>query len=109
MSAKLPWLLYAGGVFLAGLLLMWRVSRYDIKGMLWDSAFHVALRRRTRENPTPIEAKLAEIAAADTHTGKAKRLAATAIGHFVAQVLSIVALVLMAVGALLAAYAIFFA
>lgn len=109
MSAKLQWLITGGGILLVGFLLLWWMSRYDVKGMLWDSAFHIALRRRTRENPTPIEAKLREITAAPTHAGKAKRLAVTAIGHFVAQVLSLVALLLMAVGALVAAYGFFFA
>lgn len=99
-----PGLLIAGvAVLLLGFLLWRRMSRYDLKGAAIDSAWQLARGRRTAENPTPIEAKLRDIGSAATVTGKARRAASTVIGHFVAQVLSLVALVMMLAGAALVA------
>jgi hypothetical protein len=97
-------LLIGGGVLLIlGFLLWQRMSRYDLKGAAIDSAWHVALGRRTAERPTPIEEKLHGIASAETMTGKATRAAGTVIGHFIAQVVSLIALVMMLVGLVLIA------
>lgn len=97
-------LLIGGGVLLIlGFLLWQRMSRYDLKGAAIDSAWHVALGRRTAESPTPIEEKFHDIASAQTVTGKATRAAGTVIGHFVAQVVSLIALVMMLIGVLLLA------
>jgi hypothetical protein len=79
------------------------MSRYDLKGAAIDSAWHVALGRRTAERRTPIEEKLHDIASAETMTGKATRAAGTVIGHFIAQVVSLIALVMMLVGLVLIA------
>jgi hypothetical protein len=102
-----PGLLIGGAVVLIlGFLLWRRMSHYDLKGAAIDSVWQLARGRRTAENPTPIEAKLHDIGSATTVTGKATRAAGTVIGHFVAQVLSLVALVMMLAGVLLVAAAI---
>lgn len=86
-----------------GVAIWWRTSRYDLKGVAIDSAWHLARGKRTAESPTEIETRLRDIAAAPTVAGKAGRAAGTVIGHFVAQVLSVVALVLVLGGGVLAA------
>ena len=97
-------LLIGGAVLLVlGFLLWRRMSHYDLQGAAIDSAWQLARGRRSAENPTPIEAKLRDIGSAATMTGKATRAAGTVIGHFVAQVMSIVALVMILAGLLLAA------
>jgi len=97
----------AGGLLLiAGFLIWRRMGRYDLKGAAMESAWQLVRGRRTTGNPTPIEAKLREIGAASTVTGKASRAAGTVIAHFLAQVISIVALVTMLVGLLLLAFGI---
>ncbi len=97
--------LFGAGLALAviGIAIWWRTSRYDLKGVAIDSAWHVARGKRTAENPTEIESRLRDIAAAPTVLGKAGRAAGTVVGHFVAQVLGVVALILVLGGALLAA------
>jgi hypothetical protein len=97
-------LLSGGGLLLIlGFLLWRRMNRYDLKGVAIDSAWQLARGRRTVGNPTPIEAKLHNIGAAATVTGKATRAAGTVIAHFAAQVLGVVALVMMLAGLLLLA------
>ena len=72
------------------ILIMWRTSRYDLKGAAFDSAWQVARGKRTAENPTEIEKRLGEITSEASVTGKATRAAGTVIGHFAAQVLGVV-------------------
>jgi hypothetical protein len=89
---------------LAAMLIWWRTSRYDITGAAVDSVWQIARGRRTAENPTAIETMAHDIGAQATVTGKAKRTALTVAGHFMAQVMSVVAIILLLVGlALLAA------
>ncbi len=98
MSAKI-WLLLSGAVLvLIGVAIRWRTARYDLKDAAIDSAWHLARGRRTTENPTALEAKLNDITSQATWTGKATKAAGTAAGHFMAQVLGVVALVLILLG-----------
>ena len=76
----------------------WRVSRYDLKDAAIDSAWTLARGKRTAENPTALEAKYREIEAQPTWGGRAKKAAGTVAGHFVAQVLGVVSLVMIAGG-----------
>jgi hypothetical protein len=97
------WLISSGVVLiLAGLLIRWRTARYDLKDAAIDSAWTWVRGRRTAENPTALEIKLNEIRSQRTWRGKAARAAGTAAGHFAAQVLSVVALVLLLAGVALA-------
>jgi hypothetical protein len=96
------WLaIWGGGLVLAAMLIWWRTSRYDITGAAVDSVWQVARGRRTAENPTAIETMAHEIGAQATVAGKAKRTALTVAGHFLAQALSVVALVLLLIGIVL--------
>jgi len=98
------WLLLSGGALvLLAILIWWRTARYDIKGAAIDSAWQLARGKRTAENPTPIEAMVNEIGAEATHFGKAKRTAYTVAGHFVAQLLGVVALFMLLIGLVLIA------
>jgi hypothetical protein len=100
--------LISGGILiLLGILILWRTSRYDLKGAVMDSVWQLARGKRTAANPTAIEAKLREIQAEGTITGKAKRAAGQVIGHFVAQALGVVALVAIGLGAILVALGLF--
>jgi hypothetical protein len=100
--------LLAGGILiLLGILILWRTSRYDLKGALMDSVWQIARRKRSADNPTAIEAKLREIQAEATLTGKARRVAKQVIGHYLAQALGIVALVVIGFGAILVAVGLF--
>lgn len=87
----------AGIMVLAGFIL-WRISRYDLVGAAWDSAWHVARGRRSSESPTALEEKYRDIAGQASMTGKARRAAGTVIGHFIAKVLSVVATIALVVG-----------
>jgi hypothetical protein len=98
------WLLvWGGGLITAGLAIWWWTSRYDLKEAAIESAWQLARGRRTAENPTAIEEKLREIGAEATVAGKATRAARTVAGHFFAQVMGLVAIVMMLGGAVLAA------
>jgi hypothetical protein len=96
------WLaVWGGGLVLTALLIWWRTARYDIKGAAVDSVWQIARGRRTAENPTAIEVMANDIGAETTHLGKAKRTAFTVAAHFIAQALSVVALFMLPIGAVL--------
>ena len=96
------WILISGGVLVAlSLLIWWRTGRYDIKGAAIESIWQVATGQRTEGNPTAIEEMAHKIGEAPTHLGKARRTVFTVIGHFIAQVLSVAALFMLAAGAVL--------
>jgi hypothetical protein len=93
------WLMIAGaGLVLLGMLLRRWAARYDLKEAAIESAWTLLRGRRTAANPTAIEAKLREIGAQSTWTGKAGETARTAVGHAVAQVAQATALVTILVG-----------
>jgi hypothetical protein len=95
------WLMLAGVVLvLLGALIRWRVSRYDLKDAAIDSAWMLARGRRTAENPTALEAKYRDIREERTWGRRAKKAAGTVAGHFAAQVLGGLSLVLIAAGLL---------
>jgi hypothetical protein len=97
------WLMLAGaGLILLGVLIRWRTSQYDLKDAAIDSAWTLARRKRTAENPTALEAKYREISSQPTWSGRAKRTATTVAGHFIAQALGVVSLMLMLAGLVLA-------
>ena len=96
------WLfVWGGGLVALALLIWWRTARYDIKGAAVDSVWQVATGQRTATNPTPIEVMANQIGAEATVTGKARRTVFTVIGHFVAQVLGVMALIMLLVGVVL--------
>jgi hypothetical protein len=96
------WMMIWGvGIALLALVIMWRVSRYDLAGAAFDSAWQVARGKRSSESPTALEEKYNEIAREASVTGKARRAAGTVIGHFAAKVLNLVALLMLLGGAAL--------
>jgi hypothetical protein len=102
------WMIVWGtGVALLGLFIMWRVSRYDLAGAAFDSAWQVARGKRNAENPTALEEKYNDIAREASLTGKARRTAGTVIGHFAAKVFSLIAILMLLGGAILIALGIY--
>ncbi len=96
------WLaIWGGGLVLTAVLIWWRTARYDIKGAAVDSVWQIARGKRTADNPTAIEIMANEIGAEPTQLSRTKRAAATVAAHFMAQVLSMVALVMLLIGAVL--------
>jgi hypothetical protein len=106
-GANIGLLIPGGLLILLGILILWRTSRYDLKGALMDSIWHLARGKRTSDNPTAIEAKVREIRAEPTFTGKAERAAKQVVGHFLAQALGVVALAAIGFGAILVALGLF--
>lgn len=91
-------MLVGAGVVLAGILMRRWAAQYDLKEAALDSAWTVLRGRRTAEKPTALEAKLTDIQAQPTWTGKAGRAAGTAVAHGLAQVGQVMALTLILVG-----------
>jgi hypothetical protein len=92
----------AGGVLIGlAVLIFWRTSKYDLKGAALESAWQTARGRRTADNPTALDETWASIRNEATMTGKARRTAGTVVGHFVAQVLGVVATVMLIIGVIL--------
>lgn len=90
------WLMLAGAaLMLVGMALRWWTARYDLKDAAIDSAWTLARGKRTAENPTALETKYREIASETTWSRRARRTAGTVAGHFFAQAMGLVALVLM--------------
>jgi hypothetical protein len=103
VEANIGLLITGGGLIFLGMLIVWRTSRYDLKGALMDSIWHLVRGQRTADNPTAIEAKLREIHAESSITGKARRAAKHVIGHYLAQALGVVALAAIGFGVILVA------
>lgn len=98
MGAKF-WLIGSGLVLiLSGVLIRWRTARYDLKDAAIDSAWTLVRRRRTADNPTALETVFNDISSQPTWTSKAGKAAQTAFGHYAAQILAVVALVLIVAG-----------
>ena len=94
-------MIWGAGIALLAVVIMWRVSRYDLAGAAFDSAWQVARGKRSAETPTALEEKLGEIAREASVTGKARRAAGTVIGHFAAKVANLIAMIMLLVGAVL--------
>jgi hypothetical protein len=94
-------MIWGAGLALIAVVVMWRVSRYDLAGAAFDSAWQVARGKRSAETPTALEEKYNEIAREASVTGKAKRAAGTVIGHFAAKVANLLAMVMLLAGAVL--------
>jgi hypothetical protein len=93
-----PALAIAGIVALVlGFLLRRWAARHDLKGALAGGVKHAAVNAvrhgKDGHGSNPLAAKLHEVAAHGSHTGKAKAVAGMAARHFVAQVASIAGLV----------------
>ncbi len=102
------WMMIWGAILgLVAVLIMWRVSRYDLAGAAFDSAWQVARGKRSAENPTALDEKYREIANEASVTGKARRAAGTVLGHFIAKVLNVVAMLMLLGGAILIALGIY--
>jgi hypothetical protein len=102
MLATSTWLMLSGaGLVLLGFAIRWKTSAYDLKDAAIDSAWTLARGKRTAENPTALEAKYRDIQDQATWTGKATKTAGTVAGHFIAQVLGVVALILILAGLVL--------
>jgi hypothetical protein len=98
------WLMLVGaGAVLIGILMRRWAQRYDLKDAALDSAWTLLRGRRTANNPTALEARLHDIQAQPTWTGKATKAAGTAAAHGLAQVGQAMALVLILVGLALVA------
>src|SRR5262245_61143311 len=98
------WLMVAGaGLVLVGILIRFWSGRYDLKDIAVESAWTFARGRRTADNPTAIEAKLRDIQAQKTWTGRATKTAGTAVLQVVAQAIGKVPLVVITAGSGLAA------
>jgi len=94
-------MIWGAGIALLAVLIMWRISRYDLAGAAFDSAWQVARGKRSAENPTALEEKYNEIAREASVTGKARRAAGTVIGHFAAKVANLIAMLMLLAGAVL--------
>jgi hypothetical protein len=92
-------MIWGAGLALVALFILWRVSRYDLAGAAFDSAWQVARGKRSAENPTALEEKLRDINSEASATGKAKRAAGTVIGHFAAKVANVIAMIMLLAGA----------
>jgi hypothetical protein len=93
-----PALAIAGlAALVIGFLLRRGAARHDLKGALAGGVKHVALdavrHGKDGHKSNPLAAKLHEVAAHGSHSGKAKAVAGIAARHFVAQVVSIAGLV----------------
>lgn len=97
-----PGFLIAGAViFLIGVAFRRYAARYDFAGMAMSSAWQVARRKRSAENPTEIEERMTQIGSAKTTFGKMRRVGSNVIGHFLAPVMGVIGLILYLGGALL--------
>jgi len=99
LDANAWMMIWGAGLALLAVLIMWRMSRYDLQGAAFDSAWQLARGKRTAETPTALEEKYREIAGEASVTGKARRAAGTVIGHFAAKVASLVAMLMLLAGA----------
>jgi hypothetical protein len=98
MSTQM-WLMMSGIMLVSiGVLIRWGISGYDLKDAAIESAWTLARRKRTAENPTALEIKYRDIAGQPTWRGRARKAAGTVAGHFAAQVLALVSLVMMLAG-----------
>jgi hypothetical protein len=102
LSASTWAMLSGAALVLLGILARWWASRYDLKDAAIDTAWTLARRKRTGDNPTALEMKLNEITGERTWKGRAKRTAGTIAGHFIAQALGVLSLVMMLGGLVLA-------
>jgi hypothetical protein len=102
MLATSTWLMLSGaGLVLIGFAIRCKTSACDLKDAAIHSAWTLARGKRTAENPTALEAKYRDIPNRATWTGKATKTAGTVAGHFIAQVLGLVALILILAGLVL--------
>jgi hypothetical protein len=96
------WAMIVGGsLTLIAIIIFWTTSKYDLKGAALESAWQAARGRRTADNPTALDDKWNAIRNEATVTGKARRTVGTVVGHFIAQVLGVLATFMLLIGAIL--------
>jgi hypothetical protein len=100
-------LLWGAILVCAGVLILWRTSRYDVKGWMWDSIWQIARRKRTQANPTILETKLDKIISEKSMMGRARTTAGYVVGHFMAQAIGLVAILAILSGMVLLLYGLF--
>ena len=62
MLTTSTWLMLSGAVLvLLGMLIRWKVGRYDLKDAAYRIGLDAGRGKRTAENPTALEAKLRDI------------------------------------------------
>jgi hypothetical protein len=86
--------------------LLWRIAgRWDLKGHAVDSAMKSAWNRRVVISDE-LQDRYRDVRDAPTHVKRAGRVAGHAARHFVAQAVSIAAMIMFALGLALAALAV---
>lgn len=96
------WTMIVGaGLIALAVIIFWTTSKYDLKGAALESAWQTARGRRSAASPTALDEKWNAIRNEASAFGKAKRTAGTVIGHFLAQLLGIVATIMLLIGAVL--------
>ncbi len=90
-------------LILLGIAIRWRTSRYDLRDAVIDSAWQTARGRRSAETPTEVEKRFNEITSQSGAAGKVTAAASTVVGHFFAQAMAVVALLMLLAGAALIA------
>ena len=101
-----PVLFFCGLALVVVGFLLWRIAgRWDLKGQAVDSAMRSAWNRRVVISDE-LQERYRDVVDAPTHVKRAGRVAGHAARHFVAQALSIAALIVLALGAALAVLAV---
>lgn len=90
-------------LILLGIAIRWRAARHDLQDAMIDSAWQAARGRRSAESPTEVEKRLKEITSQAGAAGKVTAAASTVVGHFLAQAMAVVALLMLLAGAVLIA------
>ena len=107
-----PTLLVIGVLFVVpGMLLIYWASSRDLKdaaiGAALGAAWTLLWKRQRPGVPEELTSRADEVRGQKTHLGKAKVVTGYAVKHVIAQVASLVGLVLLAVGALFALLGVF--
>lgn len=93
-----PVLFFSGVVIAIIGFLLWRIAdRWDLKGQAIDSAMRSAWNRRVIVSDE-LQDRYRDVRDAPSHMSRAGRVAGHAARHFAAQVLSVGALIAMAMG-----------
>jgi len=101
-----PVLFFCGLALIVVGFLLWRIAgRWDLKGHAVDSAMKSAWNRRVVISDE-LQERYRDVREAPTHVTRAGRVAGHAARHFVAQAVSIAAMIMLALGVALAVLAV---
>jgi hypothetical protein len=101
-----PVLFFAGLALAVAGFLLWRIAgRWDLKGQVVDSAVRSLWRRRVVVSDE-LQERYRDVRNAPSHVTRAGRVAGHAARHFAAQALTIVALIMFAMGIAMAVVAV---